>query len=114
MIYIIFYSPKYSEYIISNETKEQIKIKQKKDKYSNDLIILNGNEEQPFVWGDLSDDEKLLIVNIQDTEIEIDFSKVEIDKITKKIQKQNFSFEIVIENNKRRKLIISSDKMKKK
>ena len=114
LIYIIFYSPKYSEYIISNETKEQIKIKQKKDKYSNDLIILNGNEEQPFVWGDLSDDEKLLIVNIKNTEIEIDFSKVEIGKITKKIEKQNFSFEIVIENNKRRKLIISSDKVKKK
>ena len=51
---------------------------------------------------------------IKNTEIEIDLSKVEIGKITKKIQKQNFSFEIVIENNKRRKLIISSDKVKKK
>ena len=112
LIYLIFYSPKYSEYLISNETNERIEIKQKKDKFSQDLIIMNGTSEEPFVWGDLSDNEKTIILKIRNQEFEIDFSKIE--KVDKKIDKDLFTFEIIIENSKRRKLIITSDKVKNK
>ena len=120
LIYIIIYPPKNPKYILENQTQERLTISQKKDNYSQEMIVLEKNTSIPYVWGDTLQNEQLLLVTFKDNnKIEINLNEIKIIKkeFKDKNNKNNnctFYFQTTVENNSTRKLIIKNEDIKSK
>ena len=123
LIYIILYTPEYPQYIIENESQEKISIKQKKDSFNRENIDILPKQWIPYIWGDPLKNEKLLILEIANKQIEINLNEIKIiqknfyyenEVLTHKKNRRNrnnkttFYFQTVIVKNKIRKLIIKN------
>ena len=115
LINIIIFPPEYPQYKISNESNHRLTFKQKKDEYSNELFYLERDISIPYVWGDSLQNEKILIIMLDNNEIEINLNDIKIIKKEIKLNENGksnpytFYFQTLIENNKTRKLIIKND-----
>ena len=120
LIYIIIYPPKNPKYILENQSKERLTIAQKKDSYSEEIIILEKNTSIPYVWGDTLQNEQLLIISFKgEFKTEINLNQIKIYKeefIDKndKNKKYIFYFQTIVENNSTRKLIIKNEDIQSK
>ena len=120
LIYIIIYPPKNPKYIIENQSQERLTISQKKDNYSEEMIVLEKNTSIPYIWGDLLQNEQILLITFQDknkTEINLNQIKIIKEEFTDKNNKKNkytFYFQTIVENNSTRKLIIKNEDIQSK
>ena len=122
LIYIVIFPPENPQYIIKNQTDFSISIRQKKDSFNQENIILEKNEMIPYAWADTLKDEKLLYVQIDNNDVEINLNEIkvinkrlEINDIRKnKKITTTFFFQTIIENNRTRTLIIKNAHKNKK
>ena len=125
LIYIVIFPPENPQYIIRNQTHFPITLSQKEDNFNHEKIILEKGEFLPYVWGDTLKNEKLLIVNIDKDDTEINLNEIKVlqkrmeisrEFLVKNNQKvghsektevgKSFFFQTTIENNKTRTLIV--------
>ena len=120
LIYIVIFPPENPQYIIRNQTHFPITLSQKEDSFSQEKIFLNKGEFLPYVWSDTLKNEKLLIVNVDKEDTEINLNEIKVIQKRTGISKNNqrignrekpkvgnlFFFQTTIENNKTRTLII--------
>ena len=120
LIYIVLFPPMHPQYIISNESKQRLTFKQKKDDYNQELFTLEKNESIPYAWGDLLKNEKLLIAMLDKNQVELNLNEIKITQKPFDIKDKNgskkctFYFQTLIENNKTRKLIIKDEDIENK
>ena len=127
LIYIVIFPPENPQYLIKNQTDFNISIKQKKDTFYAENIILEKGGIIPYSWGDTLKNEKLLCVSINNNDVEINLNEIKV--ITKQLINKNnnnitnqkdrnerseFFFQTVIENNRTRTLIIKGRHQKEK
>ena len=118
LIYIIIYPPENPQYLIKNETKFDVNLRQKKDEFSEEKFILKQYESIPYAWGDLLKNEKKLIAIVGSNQIELNLNEITINKKIFEIKEHNinvkysFYFQTIVENNKTRTLIIKNDDKK--
>ena len=126
LIYIVIFPPENPQYIIRNRTDLPISLKQKKDSYNQEIIILQRDEFIPYAWSDTLKDEKLLYVTIDNNDVEVNLNEIKVIrkrlKINENLLLQNndnpgrnqririaFFFQTIIENNKTRTLIVKGN-----
>ena len=120
LIYIVLFPPEHPQYIISNESKQRLTFKQKKDEFSKEMFTLEKNESIPYIWGDSLKNEKLLIAMLDKNQVELNLNEIKIVKKKFEVKekgvsnKYTFYFQTLIENNKTRKLIIKNEDLKNK
>ena len=120
LIYVVLFPPEHPQYIVSNESKQRLTFKQKKDEFSQELFTLEKNESIPYIWGDTLKNEKLLIAMLDKNQIELNLNEIKILKKQFDIKENGvsksctFYFQTTIENNKTRKLIIKNEDIKNK
>ena len=129
LIYIVIFPPENPQYLIKNQTDFNISIKQKKDTFYEENIILEKGGIMPYSWGDTLKNDKILCVSINNNDVEINLNEIKV--ITKQLIKKNknnsnainqkardkrseFFFQTVIENNRTRTLIIKGSHQKEK
>jgi hypothetical protein len=126
LIYIVIFPPEDPQYMIKNQTDLPISIRQKKDSFLQENIILEKGASIPYSWGDTLKNEKLLYVNIDNNDVEINLNEIKVMrkrlKIHENLMLKNkgddnerndqirlaFFFQTIIENNRTRTLIIKS------
>ena len=130
LIYIVIFPPEEPQYKIKNESDFSISLKQKKDSFYRENIILEKGGFIPYSWGDSLLNEKLLYVTIDNNEVEINLNEIKFIrkrlKINERLLLQNnqnqrrnenirlvFYFQTTIENNRTRTLIIKNNKEEK-
>ena len=118
LIYIILFPPEYPQYLIQNETKCPISLRQKDDKFNEEKITIPKGESIPYSWGDLLKNSKKLVAIVGSNTIEINLNEIKIIRKEFEIKenninkKYNFYFQTIVENNKTRKLIIKNEDKK--
>ena len=122
LIYIVLFPPEHPQYMIKNQTDVPISIRQKKDAFLQENIILEKGVSIPYSWGDTLKDEKLLYVSIDNNDVEINLNEIKVLRKRLKIHENlllaederndkirlAFFFQTIIENNRTRTLIIKS------
>ena len=127
LIYIVIFPPELPQYIIKNQTDFSISLRQKKDSFYRENIILEKGGVLPYTWGDSLKNEKLLYVQIDNNDVEINLNEVKFIrkrlKINEQLLLQNnqglnqrggnirlaFFFQTIIENNRTRTLIVKNN-----
>ena len=118
LIYIVLYPPEKPQYTIQNDTKFNINFRQKDDKFLEEKINLPKEQSIPYVWGDLLQNSKNLIIIIGSNTVELSLNEIKLIKKNFEIKENNvtkkyhFYFQTIVENNKTRKLIIKNDDRK--
>ena len=117
LIYIVIFPPENPQYLIKNETDNQITIRQKNDSFNQENIVLAKNQIMPYSWGDTLIDEKLLYIKLDNSDdIEINLNEIKVirkrlgindDDEKNEINKGHTIFlQTIIENNSTRTLIV--------
>jgi len=75
LIYIILFPPEYPQYLIQNETKCPISLRQKDDKFNEEKITIPKGESIPYSWGDLLKNSKKLVAIVGSNTIEINLNE---------------------------------------
>ena len=129
LIYIVIFPPENPQYIIKNKTDYSISLKQKKDEFNCENIILEKGGFLPYAWGDTLQNEKILLVSIDKNDIEINLNEIKVIRKRLEISEQfllknndnsqriinnrgltkSFFFQTTIENNRTRSLIVKSN-----
>ena len=128
LIYIVIFPPEEPQYIIKNQTDLPISLRQKKDNFYHENIILEKGGSLPYVWGDTLINQKLLYVSIDNNDVEINLNEIKFIrkrlKINEDLLENNpdennrrgnrkirlaFFFQTVIEKNRIRTLIVKSN-----
>ena len=133
LIYIVIFPPENPQYIIKNETNYFIELRQFKDEFNCENIILEKGGVIPYAWGDTLKNEKLLLVSIDGNEVDINLNEIKVIRQKMEVSEQfliknnevkgirkktgitkSFFFQTTIENNRTRTLIVKSNHQIKK
>ena len=129
LIYIVIFPPENPQYIIKNQTDLTISLRQKKDTFNHENIILEKGMDIPYCWGDLLREQKMLYVTIDNNDVEINLNEIKVIRKRLKINEHlllrnqdnrrnrrirtPFFFQTTVENNKTRALIIKGSNQSK-